>query len=66
MKKIELNKIRHKDNEVFEHLEFIVKNTTPYQRYKVLEEMWDLWFRIRKTLPERIIKLQDKFRRGDI
>jgi len=47
-------------------LEFVVKNTTPYQRWRALESAWLLWRAVRKTLPGRIIKLQDKFREGKI
>ncbi|MEW5692285.1 MAG: hypothetical protein AB1765_03200 [Candidatus Hydrogenedentota bacterium] len=43
----------------YEHLEFVVKNTTPYQRLKKLEETWLLWRAIRRTLPRRVIRLQD-------
>lgn len=50
----------------YEHLEFVVRNTTPYQRWKGLEFAWLLWRAVRKTLPERIVKLQDKFREGRI
>lgn len=45
----------------FEHLEFIIKNTTPHQRYKGLEQLWDIWYKVRKILPQKIIELQDGF-----
>jgi hypothetical protein len=66
MRKIKVNNIKVRDIEPFEHLEFVVKNTTPYQRYKGLEMAWNFWYEIRKTLPKRIIELQDKFREGKI
>jgi len=66
MNKIKVAKFSIKDIEPFEHLEFIIKNTTPHQRYKGLEQLWDLWYSVRKTLPKRIIELQDKFREGKI
>lgn len=52
--------------EVFEHLDYVVKNTTPAQRFQWLEEAWNLWYEVRKTLPKRIVELQDKFRHGEI
>lgn len=61
MKRIKISEI-----EPFEHLDYVVKNTTPYQRLKWLEQAWNLWYQIRKTLPKRIIELQDKFRRREI
>jgi len=64
MRKIKVSKI--KSRELFEHLEFIVKNSTPYQRYRGLEQVWDLWYMRRKTLPKKIIELQNKFREGKI
>lgn len=37
---------RVKDIEPFEHLDFVVKNTTAYQRFKWLEMAWDFWHKI--------------------
>ena len=48
MSKIKINNFKIKDIEPFEHLAFIVKNTTPYQRLKWLEQAWNLWYCIRK------------------
>lgn len=64
MKKVKVNNI--KNIEPFEHLEFIIKNTTPYQRYEGLEQLWNLWYDVRKTLPKRVVELQDEIRRGEI
>lgn len=64
MRKIKISNIRN--IEPFEHLEFILQNTTPYQRYKGLEQTWNLWYNVRKILPKRTIELQDKFRRAKI
>jgi hypothetical protein len=50
----------------FEHLEFCVENTTPAQRLRWLEMAWNFWRKARKTYPKRILKLQDKFRSGEI
>ena len=66
MGKAKLSNLKIRDIEPFEHLEFIVKNTTPYQRYIGLEQLWNLWYERRKTLPKKILKLQDKFRAGEI
>ena len=66
MNKVRINNFRIRNIEPFEHLDYIIKNTTPTQRLKWLEQAWYLWREIRKNLPKRIIKLQDKFRRGDI
>jgi len=64
--KIKENNLKIHDIEPFEHLEDAVKNTTPYQRLKCLEQMWDFWYIVRKRLPKRIVELQDKFRAGKI
>jgi hypothetical protein len=56
--------LKIKEIEPFEHLDDVIKNTTPYQRLKVLEEMWDFWCVVRRRLPKKIIELQDKFRQG--
>ena len=66
MNKIKAGNFRIKDIVPFEHLEFILKHTTPYQRFKWLEKAWDFWYRIRKANPKRIIELQNKFREGKI
>jgi len=58
--------LKIKKIEPFEHLEDSIKNTTPYQRFKCLEQMWDFWYQVRKALPRRIIKLQDKICEGKI
>lgn len=65
-RKLELDKRTLQEIEPFEHLDDVVKNTTPHQRLKALEQMWDFWYQVRKVLPKRIIELQDKFRRGEI
>lgn len=66
MNRTKIGNFRIRNIEPFEHLEFIIKHTTPYQRYKGLQQLWDLWYKVRKSLPQRIIKLQDKFREGKI
>lgn len=66
MKEIKVSNLKVRDIEPFEHLEDIIKNTTPYQRYQWLEQAWEFWRLIRKTYPKRIIALQDKFRAGKI
>lgn len=62
MNKTKVSKFKVEDIEPFEHLEFIVRNSTPQERYKGLEKLWNLWYCVRKTLPQRIVDLQDKFR----
>jgi len=61
-----VSNLKIKEIEPFEHLEDIVRNTTPYQRLKCLEQMWKFWYIVRKKLPKRIAKLQEKFCRGEI
>jgi hypothetical protein len=55
-----MKKIKFKDIESFEHLDFVLKNTTPLERFKWLENAWDFWYRLKKN------KLQDRFRKGCI
>lgn len=45
-----MKKAKVKYRESFEHLEYVIKNTTPYQRFKCLEQMWDFWYEVRKNL----------------
>ena len=66
MSKIKAGNFKLKDVEPFEHLEFVLRHTTPSQRLKWLEQAWEYWYQIRKTLPQRVIKLQNKFRQGKI
>lgn len=60
------NNLKPKYIESFEHLQFVVKNTTPEQRYKGLEQAWNFWYEVRKHLPKKIVELQDKFRESKI
>ena len=46
MKKIKKAEFEVKDVEPFEHLEFVVKNTTAAQRLKWLESAWNFWYEL--------------------
>jgi alpha-L-arabinofuranosidase len=64
MKRIKAINSKISKIEVFEHLDYVVRNTTPAQRFQWLEEAWNFWYEIRKTLPKRVVELQDKLRGG--
>ena len=67
MSKVRINNSNIKNIEPFEHLGFVVKNTTPSQRFKWLEQAWNLWHHLRnKVFSQRVIEFQDKFREGKI
>jgi hypothetical protein len=65
MKRAKVSKIA--DIESFEHLDFIIKHTTPQQRFRWLEQAWKFWYYLRKNvLSKRVGELQDKFRQEKI
>lgn len=39
---------RAEDVTPYEHLEFVVKNSTPSQRLKWLGQAWDFWRRVQR------------------
>jgi hypothetical protein len=62
----EVNNFNLKGVAPFEHLEFILKNTTPYNRLVWLGQAYELWSQLRKGFSPKMIALQDKFRAGKI
>jgi len=38
--------VKGKESISYEHLEFIVKTTTPYERFKWLEDAWNFWHKL--------------------